>query len=153
MPSRIQHEEALAAGDHAAAVDAHTEEVAGLLDDLQEAIRIGTELRRVVVERRSYTAQQALEVLRVSRVNEDLDVDVFPAFAMHRVVGGEEDVHAVDRNVADIMEVAAPRFAPRATQLARRNRYLIGVGADDRFECRRSVRRHVRIDVAKRRRG
>src|SRR5688500_3561591 len=70
---------------------------------------------------------------------------------MHRVVGGEEDVRGVDRNVADIMGVAASRLAPRLTDLAGPNRYLTGVGADDRFEGRRSVRRHSRIDVTRRR--
>ena len=87
------------------------------------------------------------------RVNEDLEIDVFPAFAMHRVVGGGEDVHAVDRNAADVMEVAAPPFGPRATELARSHRHLIGVGADDRFEGSGSARRHTRIDVTRRGQG
>src|SRR5687767_3591325 len=66
---------------------------------------------------------------------------------MHRVVGGKEDVRAVDRNVAGIVEVAAPPFAPRATQLARRDRYLTGVGADNRVERSRRRCRQIRRDV------
>src|SRR5687767_7031882 len=87
-------------------------------------------------------------MLRVRWMQIDLHVDVLPPFAVHLVIGGEEDVHPRDGYVADVMEVTASAFSPRATQFTRSHSYLIRIGADDRFESRRVARRETRIDVA-----
>src|SRR5688500_3468128 len=83
-------------------------------------------------------------------MEKDLDVYAFPPLAMHCVIGGEEDIHAADRNVAHVMEVTPTTFKPRATQLAWRNGYLICVGADDGFECARCRGHYIGIDVNRR---
>src|SRR5688572_17746615 len=77
-----------------------------------------------------------------------LDVDAFPAFAMHRVIGGEEDVSPRDRHVTDVVEIPASTPGPRAAELAGGDRHLVCLGAYDGIERRRRLRCEIRRYIA-----
>ena len=87
------------------------------------------------------------------RVEVDLKIDPLPLLAVHTVAGGEEDLRAAEGYVAGVVEVAALAFRPRAAKRARRDAYLMGVGADDGVERARTARRQMRVDVARRGQG
>ncbi len=153
LPPRVQQEEPLSPGDDAAPVDPHPHEVAGLLDELQEAVRVGAEPRGVVVQRRAGAAEHAVQVRGVRRVEEDRDLHALPPLPVHRVVGGEEHQLAADGDVAGVVEVAAAPLAPGAAQRARRDGHLARVGAHHRFEDGARPRGEVRVDVVGRGEG
>ena len=74
---RIQEGKSLLKCDHAG-FGVHTHAVAGMLDETDVAVRVRTELFGVVVQRRSYASEHAVQVRGVPRVMEDPDRDNLP---------------------------------------------------------------------------
>ena len=106
----------------------------GPLHEPDIAVRVGTELLRIVVQRSSYALDHAIQVLGVFRVMEDLDRHVVPFPFMHGVMRGSDALLVPYGGVGCVAEVAAAAFRPGLAEHPRRDRDLILRGAHDGFE-------------------
>ena len=108
--------------------------VAGMLDEPELAVRVRAELLRVVVQRRLYASDHAVNVPRMGRMVKDLDRGILPRRFMHRVGRGEERVVIPDRNIGRVVKVAPSALRPRPAQPSGRDGDLTFARANDRLE-------------------